>query len=161
MPDNLLEIVIMFIEISFADTSNNDDSLAIKHWITSVNLWNFYLSRPLSSKNLSCATKLVLSGVEALLLFRTDAITLVVFGRTNLREIYGLVRVGDNFHTRTNNGLCELLNCMRINTQLSHWLRLVARINENYPGDLDYVCALSTLPIKGGKSEAKASRRKC
>ena len=65
----------------------------------------------------------------------TDTAALGVFERKVLRKIFGPVRVGDDYHIRTNRELYELFNDMdvakRINIQRFRWLGDVVRMDED------------------------------
>ena len=73
--------------------------------------------RQLCSRDLSRTTKLILyktlilsMGSVAWTLLSTDAAVLRVFEKKALRKIFGLVRVGDDFRSRSNSELFDLLN---------------------------------------------------
>ena len=80
---------------------------------------------------------MVLHGGEAWTLSNTDVAALGVFERKMLRKISGPVRVGDDYHIRTNLELYELYNDMdvanRINNQRFRWVGHIVRMDEDAP----------------------------
>ena len=127
-----------FIYLGSTVTTNNDVNTEIKRRITLANRRRYGLNKQLNNRELSRTTKLILYktlilpmllyGAEAWTLLSTNVAALRVFGRKVLRQIFGPVRVADDFRIRYNSELYKLLNDMdvvqRINIQ---WLRYVFR----------------------------------
>ena len=78
---------------------------------------------------------MLLYSAEALTLLSTDAATLRVFKRKVLRNIFGSVRVGNDYRMLSHSELCELLNdkdvVQCINVQRLRWLGHVVRMEED------------------------------
>ncbi|XP_053968149.1 uncharacterized protein LOC128869602 [Anastrepha ludens] len=141
------EVVPEFIYLSAAVNSNNDISLEIKRRSTLANRCYYGLSKQLSSRALSRMTKLtlyktliipvLLYGAEAWVVSQSDAAALGVFERKVLRKIFGPMRVGEDYCSRTNNELYELYAnidvVQRIAIQRLRWLGHVMPMDEEAP----------------------------
>ena len=139
------DVVTEFIYLGSIVATKNDVSLEIKHRITLANRCYYGLNGQLSNRDLPRTTKLILYktfippvliyGAELWTLLSTDAAALRVFERKVLRNIFGQVRVDDDFRIRFNSKVYELLNDLdvvqRINIQRLRWLGHVVRMEKN------------------------------
>ena len=102
------------------------------------------MSKPIIFKVLIIPVLLYIA--KACTLLNTDAAALRVFESKVLREIFGPLRVGYDFHIRYNSKLYKLLNDMdvvqRINIQRLRWLGDAVRIVEDAPARRVFVAGI-------------------